>query len=170
MTSHTVSPPDGVWFCALCNMPPRSVFQTVFALWGKGTRGLKTPGYSKTVLRTESAAAAPYPFKYLHFQWCGQLQMTAPTLRNMQRYGLAHCSAAAMVNQAPAIPCTPRPHKFSPQCSPICRTNSNRVEPHAPSPYSACDTLMNQHNLTDTPKETPVSANRCRSVRRTVSQ
>ena len=27
------------------------------ALWEKGTGGLKTPGYSKTVLRTENAAA-----------------------------------------------------------------------------------------------------------------
>ena len=32
------------------------------ALGGKGTGGLKTPGYSKTVLRTENAAAAPHPF------------------------------------------------------------------------------------------------------------
>ena len=30
-----------------------------FALWGKSTGGLKTPGYSKTVLRTEKAAVAP---------------------------------------------------------------------------------------------------------------
>ena len=30
------------------------------ALGGKGTGGLKTPGYSKTVLRTENAAATPH--------------------------------------------------------------------------------------------------------------
>ena len=34
----------------------------LFCPWGKGHRGLKTPGYSKTVLRTENAAAAPHPF------------------------------------------------------------------------------------------------------------
>ena len=33
-----------------------------FALGAKGTGGLKTPGYPKTVLRTENAAAAPHPF------------------------------------------------------------------------------------------------------------
>ena len=37
------------------------------ALGGKGTRGLKTPGYSKTVLRTENAAAAPQPFRISAF-------------------------------------------------------------------------------------------------------
>ena len=33
-----------------------------FALGGKGTGGLKTPGYSKTVLRTENVAATPRHF------------------------------------------------------------------------------------------------------------
>ena len=34
----------------------------LFCPWGKGTGGVKTPGYQKTVLRTENAAAAPHPF------------------------------------------------------------------------------------------------------------
>ena len=33
---------------------PGAVFQTVLLLWGKDTGGVKTPGYSKTVLRTEA--------------------------------------------------------------------------------------------------------------------
>ena len=33
-----------------------------FCPLGKGTGGLKTPGYSKTVLRTENAAAYAAPF------------------------------------------------------------------------------------------------------------
>ena len=38
-----------------------------WALGGKGTGGLKTPGYPKTVLRTENKAAAPRPFGYRLF-------------------------------------------------------------------------------------------------------
>ncbi len=63
MTAYTVSLPAATWFCALCNTPPGSVLQTAFALWGKGTGGLKTPGYSKTVLRTGNAAATQHPPK-----------------------------------------------------------------------------------------------------------
>ena len=48
-----------------------------FALGGKGTGGLKTPGYSKTVLRTENAAAAPHHFGYRLFNNAGiRMQIT----------------------------------------------------------------------------------------------
>ena len=39
---------------------------------GEDIGGLKTPGYSKTVLWTESAAAAPNLARYPRFQWHGQ--------------------------------------------------------------------------------------------------
>ena len=118
---------------------------------GQSTGGLKTPGYSKTVLRTESAAAAPHPFQYLRFQWRGQLQMTAPSLRNMQRYGLAHCSTAARVNQAPAIPCTPRPHKYSlpmqsyPQDGLLMARGSQTHEPQTLVPMRHCSLCNGNH-------------------------
>ena len=38
-TRFYVSQPAAAWSCALCNMSPGSVFQTAFALWGKGTGG-----------------------------------------------------------------------------------------------------------------------------------
>ena len=50
-----------------------------FALGGKGTGGLKTPGYSKTVLRTENAAAAPRPF----FNICDFNSVGNRALRNL---------------------------------------------------------------------------------------
>lgn len=39
---------------------------------GEDTGGFKTPGYSKTVLWMESAAAAPNLARYPRFQWHGQ--------------------------------------------------------------------------------------------------
>ena len=84
---------------------------------GEGTGGLKTPGYSKTVLRTESVAAAPHRFKHRCLQWLEQPHMVLVPFATGSDHGLAYYFAAAMVNLAPAATrpyinlykCSPRP-------------------------------------------------------------
>ena len=49
-----------------------------FALGAKGTGGLKTPGYPKTVLRTENAAAAPHPFLNISVFHSADFRMQIP--------------------------------------------------------------------------------------------
>ena len=99
---------------------------------GQSTGGLKTPGYSKTVLRTESAAAAPHPFQYLRFQWRGQLRMSASFIS--QHAAVRSCAlfCSNYGNQAPSATCIPSPPRinFCPPMQPF-RVNSNVEFAHA---------------------------------------
>ena len=121
-------------------------------LTGKVTGGLKTPGYSKTVLRTESAAAAPHPFKYLRFQWRGQLQMTASHISHHAAVRSCALFCSKYGNQAPAIPCTPRLHKYSlpmqsyPQDGLLMARGSQTHEPQTLVPMRHCS-LCNANHL-----------------------
>ena len=99
---------------------------------GQSTGGLKTPGYSKTVLRTASATAAPHPFQYLRFQWRGQLRMSASFIS--QHAAVRSCAlfCSNYGNQAPSATCIPSPPRinFCPPMQPF-RVNSNVEFAHA---------------------------------------
>ena len=118
-----------------------------FALGGKGTGGLKTPGYSKTVLRTENAAAAPHPFLNISvFHSAGiRMQITdcfasrsGMVLRIilLSLWSIIPRRNPYIISAAPALPCTQ------------CPSQNNRIKFMRPmQPYPEDGLAITQYSL-----------------------